>query len=128
MAAIGAFCRHMEHVSGISHVASNPVFNSLAKSASNLRFVAKPIGVAEVHKPIAGPIAHRHHHIFLIHFETTGLVEMQQSFPRVSETVRPLAGVTVLLVPHVFFGPQPPLLPQRQDQFENVGIRLRRVP
>lgn len=51
-----------------------------------------------------------------------GLVELQASFPRIPEPVRPLARIAVFFVPDKFFRPEPALLSQRQDQFQNKRV------
>lgn len=50
--------------------------------------------------------------------------ELQQPFPSVAESVRPFARHRVALMPDVFLRMPPTLLPQRENQIENVSASL----
>lgn len=69
-----------------------------------------------------GPFPHWNHHAFLKHLKILRFVELQTPFPCVSESVWPLAGVTVPFVPDKFLCPQPSLFAQCQYEFDNVGM------
>lgn len=47
---------------------------------------------------------------------------MNAPLPGVPESIGPLSGVTVLLVPDVLFRPEPASLPQGKNQFDDVGV------
>ena len=114
----------MEHIGRVGHFSPYPVGNIFAEAAACFRLVADLVYFAEVPQASVLPVAHGHHHFFLIHAELLGLGEMQQAFPGVSESVGPLAGVAVLLVPDVFLCPEPALVAHRHDQLHHIGAAL----
>ena len=119
---VATFRGQMQHIGRISHLAPGPVGDVLAKAAANLRVVANDVVFAERFQTGVGPVAHRHHHGFLIHLELARFGEVQATFPGIAETVRPFAGITVFLVPDILFRPQPTLLAQGEDEFDHVGM------
>src|SRR5208282_2277283 len=97
----------MQNIRWVSPVASNPVGDIFAEAATNLRIETHYVIFAERFQACIRPVTHWDHDRLLIHFEITCLVELQTSFPCVTKTIRPLAGVTILFVPDKFLRPQP---------------------
>ena len=47
------------------------------------------------------------------------LIELQATFPRITKTIWPFAGIAIFFVPDKFFCPKPALLAKCQNQFKN---------
>jgi len=124
MAFVRALGRKMEDIGRVRHVTANPVGNLFAETALHLGIVPPLVRLAQVPESGEAPIPHRDHYGVLEHFEFARLGKMQTPLPRIPETVWPLAGVAVALVPDVFFRPKPALFPQGQDQFKDVNMPL----
>ena len=62
--------------------------------------------------------------LILKHFEMPRLVKLQAALPRVAEPVRPLSRVTIAFVPDVLLGPKPALLPESENQLQNIDMPL----
>jgi hypothetical protein len=124
MVLVRAFGRKMEHVGRVRHVPANPVGNLLPESALDFGIVPPFVRLAQILEPGVSPVPHWDHDLILKHFEVARFAEMQTPLPRIPETVGPLARVTVALVPDVFLCPEPALIPQRQDQFQDVNMPL----
>lgn len=116
MVTVRALCRHVNDVGRVDQFAAYPLGHILTKAAPNPGFVAHPVCFAQMLQPRLGPLADRHHHAFLVHFEVTLQGEMEAPLPRVAEAIGPFARIAVSLAPNVFFCPEPALLLQGKDQ------------
>lgn len=76
----------------------------------------------EVDQPGRRPVAYGNADRILVHLEVFGQREVEAAFPRVTESVGPLAWVAILLVPDVLLYPTPALVSEGEDEFEYVGM------
>ena len=61
--------------------ALQPVGNLLPEAAADFGLIAGHVGFAQILQARLGPIAHRHHDFFPVHFELARLVELDQALP-----------------------------------------------
>lgn len=124
MVLVTALGSKVQDVGWICHRPLCPVGDVLTKTTADLRIEAHHVVLAQRLQARIGPIAHRNHHRFLIHFELARLGEMQATLPSITEAVWPFAGIAVTFMPDVLLCPKPPLLAQSQNQFNYVGMAL----
>lgn len=110
----------MQHVGRIGFVPVDPVGYVFTEAAAHFRIIPAFVDFGKVLEPRFRPIAHRHHHLLLVHIEFFLLIELKQPFPRIAEPVRPFARIRILLMPDKLFGPNPALLPHRQNQLHDI--------
>lgn len=116
----------MKDVAGIDEIASNPVGDVLTKTAICRGCAADNIILSKGLEPCLCPFANRLAHRVLIHIEVFGIErKVKAVFPSITKTVRPLAGITVSLVPAVVINSAPPLLlNQRDNQLQKEEMPL----
>lgn len=122
MIFVATFGCQMKHVGRVSHRALDPVGDVLSETAAHLRIESHYIVFAQRFESRIRPIPHRHHDRFLVHFELARFGEVQATFPGIAKTVRPLARIAILLVPDVFFSPEPSLFAHGKNQFEDISV------
>ena len=124
MILVAAFCRKVQHVRRICHFSAEPVGYLLSEPALNLRIIPPLVCFAKISQACVSPISHGNHHLVLKHFEMPRLVKLQAALPCVTEPVRPLSRVTIAFVPDVLLGPKPALLPESENQLQNIDMPL----
>ncbi len=124
MLFVVTFCRKMKHIGRISHVTALPVGDIFSESTTNIGLIASLVSLAEIFETGFGPVPHRYHDFFLVHIKFSCFIELQTSFPSISEAIGPFAGKTVFFMPDKFFCPEPALFAQGQNQFHDIGMSL----
>lgn len=122
MVFIAAFSGKMENIVGVDHLTANPVRYIFTKAATYTRIIAPHISFTEVFKSCFMPVTNWHHDTFLVHIETTLLIELEQALPTVTETIGPLTRMAIALMPDKFFSPQPALSAHGHNKLKDVGV------